>query len=109
MQEGCLTNEYGILRPRNCKKKFCAFCQKNCHKSAKLQRFERFRILEGTARYAGLLVAPAEGSSKTKSFVTFVINLSNFEKNPKNPKKNPKMSNKNSKKKYKINTLKNTK
>ena len=85
--------------------------------------------LEGTARYAGLLLAPVEGfgrgffcpSSKKRAYyavlahfwqflcpvinlVTFSSNLSNFEKNPKNPKKiqkNPK----NPKKPKKIKTI----
>ena len=75
-----------------------------------------YNILEGTARSAGLLLAPVEGfglqprllfpfGQKKKCFTLFVLtlghfwcsvvtsttfnsNLSNFDKNPNNPKKN---------------------
>ena len=71
--------------------------------------------LEGATRYAGLLLAPAEGFGlrpraflpfgQTKSlfhavfayfrpFLVFSSNIGNFENNPKNPKKNPKNSEK---------------
>ena len=60
--------------------------------------------LEDTARYTGLLLAPAEGFGRRQvimlfwpifdnfwcpvvTLVTFSSNLSNFERNPKKPKK----------------------
>ena len=72
-------------------------------------------LLEGTARYAGLLLAPAEGFGRARGFfcpsgkkrafdaighfwclvvtsVTFSSNLINFEKKSKETKKNPKIS-----------------
>ena len=77
--------------------------------------------LEDTARYAGLLLAPAEGLPSAEAFfalrtknefimlfgpifgnflcpvvtlVTFSSNISNFERNPKKPKKSKKNSTK---------------
>ena len=78
-------------------------------------------VLKGTARYVGLLLAPAEGQKKiflmlfllilghfsclVVTSVTLRSNLNNFEKNPKkikkNPKKNPKKSKKSKKKNLK--------
>ena len=62
--------------------------------------------LEDTARYAGLLLAPAEGFGLWPIFgnfwcpvvplVIFSSNISTFERNPKN-QKNPKQIQKNSK------------
>ena len=66
-------------------------------------------ILEDTARYAGLLLAPVEGLGRgffgnfwcpVVTLVTFSSNLSDFERNPKKPKKskkNPKIKKKNQK------------
>ena len=88
-------------------------------------------LLEDTARYAGLLLAPTEGFGRGRGFFTlrakkelltlfvpilshlwcsevtpviFISKLSNFEKNqknPKNPKKNPKQIQENPKKIHK--------
>ena len=67
-------------------------------------------VLKGTARYVGLLLAPAEGQKKiflmlfllilghfsclVVTSVTLRSNLSNFEKNPKKSKKSKKKSKK---------------
>ena len=46
IQELCLTNEFGTLRPRKCDNKFCAFCKKSTKKFVKEERwgFEHFRF-----------------------------------------------------------------
>ena len=46
IQELCLTNEFGTLRPRKCDNKFCAFCKKSTKKFVKEERWkhEAFQV-----------------------------------------------------------------